>query len=374
MKKILLATLIINLGFNAFCQTAITLDRTDFPCPTTASCGADSVQFTNVPLVGNGIDLNQISTNSTWSYANLSSLGTDFARFIPASQAPIVFQLAFFGSDFVNPLLGSLSVANLPISDAYEYYNYSVGNTRLEIKGFGANVTIPGQTIALPLPAVYSSPDVLYKFPVQFGNTDSSSSGFSLPLTIPNLPAVTIKRAQKRVNVVDAWGSMTTPAGTFNVLRVKSSITRIDSFINTFLPIGVPTNIVEYKWIAKGKKIPVLQVNTTSTTIGNPTISSVSYWGTAPLSIFDWSNSASRLHLFPNPSHEVTNIEFDTQHIGKTTLDIVAINGAIVGHYEFLLQGKKHIESIPLFGLQAGNYVLISNSNGKASTQKLRIQ
>jgi hypothetical protein len=266
-------------------------------------------------------------------------------------------------------LLGNLAIAGLPISDAYEYYNYSLGNTRLEIKGFGANISIG---TSFPLPAIYSSPDVLYKFPVTFGNKDSSNSGYSITIPPTGTAIATVKRSQKRVNEADAWGSLTTPAGTFDVLRVKSTINRIDSVITTFLPLGVPSTTVEYKWIAKGKKIPALQVNTTIA-FQNETVNSITYWGEAPSSSSSFSYNHSALLVSPNPANESTMINFG-EHVGKTTISLIAINGAKVATFEFLLSKKNQKEILPLAILASGNYMVQCKSEGIVSQQKLTVR
>ena len=66
-----------------------------------------------------------------------------------------------------------------------------------------------------------------------------------------------------RVNLVDGWGTLITPFGTFQTLRVISTIDAIDTVYNTSLSAG--TNIprplkYEFKWLATGKKIPVLNL------------------------------------------------------------------------------------------------------------------
>ena len=369
--KLIFTTLVVIASFSAIAQTPITLDRSDFPCPTASQCGIDSVLFTNVSIANNPIDVSQVGANSIWNYTSLNTTNTDFSRFVPSLNTPIAFQLVFFGSDYAIPLLGNLSIATLPISDAYEYYNYASNNTRLEIKGFGANITIPTLGSSFPLPAIYSSPDVLYRFPVAFGNVDSSFSGYSVAIPPTGTTILTVKRDQKRVNVVDAWGNLSTPAGSFDVLRVKSTIDRIDSVLTGFFPLGTATTTNEYKWIAKGKKIPVLQVNSI-VTAQNETINLINYWGEGPNSISMPLSANAACIIFPNPATHSTSINFGEQ-TGLCTLDIISINGSQVGHFEFLISKPNQIEILPLNELPSGNYIIRCQSDNHNSYQKLKI-
>lgn len=217
-KKIF--SLIFLLSNYSFIQAQISITRADMPCPA-ANCGLDSVLFTTVPPVQNTIDINTTGASSIWNILPLQNGTTSYQKFYPVNMTPIDFQLAFLGSDYAQPLLGNQNLVGLPVSDAYEFYNYAANSSRLEIKGFAAHMALQG--IPFPLLGVYSSPDVLYRFPLNFGDTDSSTSSYSVSVP-PTTPFATIKRQQKRVNLVDGWGSLTTPAGNFDVLRVKSDI------------------------------------------------------------------------------------------------------------------------------------------------------
>jgi hypothetical protein len=119
----------------------------------------------------------------------------------------------------------------------------------------GSAYTIGG----LPLPAKYDNPDKLYQFPMTPGGTWSSVSTFAI--TVPDLAFYSTQRI--RSTLVDGWGALTTPYGTFQTLRVKSTLAIHDSVYIDSLATGFPfnRNIIEYKWLAKGKGIPLLQIN-----------------------------------------------------------------------------------------------------------------
>ena len=222
MKNI--TCLLVCLGIYIYSNSQITLSRLDFPRPTSATPLPDSVAFTAV----NGFNNNASAMNGpnqNWNETQLQG-SASWSKFVPMSATPLVFQLVFLSCDFAKPLLGGQALGNGTLTDAYEYYNYSSNNDRLEVKGFGGNLLIPGQTIAIPVPAIYSSPDVLYRFPLMFDNKDSSVSGFDISVPLGGLGNIQIKRSQQRINHVDAWGELSIPTGTFEVLRIKSEIQR----------------------------------------------------------------------------------------------------------------------------------------------------
>lgn len=356
-----------------FAQTPITLTRADFPKPTTSSTLPDSVLYTNV--IGANVTAQSMSgPNLQWNEGALSG-NTQYQQFVPLSATPLVFQLAFLTCDYAQPLLNAGNIGMATASEAYEYYDYASSNSKLQIKGYGANISIPGLTTTpIPLPALYNSPDVVYKFPITYGNIDSSESGFSVTLPLPApIGNVTINRQQKRVNIVDAWGNITTPAGSFDVLRVVSTIDRIDSVISAFATFGTPSQPVEYKWLGAGKKIPVLQIN--GNIIGGSfTPTNVSFWGQGAVSTHQINADAQQLFIYPNPASSYINFQFQQQSVGEINCYILTPFGQKMGEFHFNKFSDNLSASIPVMGLPSGNYILRIVSANKASMQTFAIR
>src|SRR5262249_9543003 len=130
---------------------------------------------------------------------------------------------------------------------------------KYEYSGQGAAIN------SIPTPMVYSPRDVVYRFPLSYGDTDSSESGFSI-----NIPTLAdYAKARKRVDEVDGWGTLMLPSGNFNVLRVKSTIYDRDSIALTALPVPVviPSTTIEYKWLGLQQGEPLLQINSNQTVV-----------------------------------------------------------------------------------------------------------
>ena len=133
--------------------------------------------------------------------------------------------------------------------------------------GFGASLN------GTAMPVTYASAaqqDVIYRFPLSFASLpDSSSSFFSTPAAIATVGYLSQKR--KRVNRPDAWGTLTTPFGTFQTVRVVTKLIDHDSMAFGGMPgqgFDVPLTR-EYKWLAKGQHVPVLTI-TTRVLAGHP--------------------------------------------------------------------------------------------------------
>ncbi len=95
-------------------------------------------------------------------------------------------------------------------------------------------------------------------FPLTIGVSDSSESSRSQ--IIPEFGYYEIHR--KRVNIVDGWGTLTTPNGTFQTIRIKSTVYSHDSIYIDSNNEGYSIDRVEteYKWLGNGFGTPLLRI------------------------------------------------------------------------------------------------------------------
>ena len=112
--------------------------------------------------------------------------------------------------------------------------------------------------IQIPITNQFTDSDVIYNFPIDFGDTDTDNSS-----SIVNIPNVLFQnKTVQRTNEVDGWGSITTPHGVFqNTLRMKTTLIENDTI--SVLGNGIPRIIKtsrELKWFDVSKKQPVLLV------------------------------------------------------------------------------------------------------------------
>ncbi len=188
----------------------------------------------------------------TWDYSNLEAANQEVLQFISPLQTPAMYQLTF------NPQVANLAVplnsldfANLPFSNIYEYYkNTASAYVRA---GYAANV------LNFPVPMKFTQPERLYKFPLSISSSPDTSVS-EITVQYPTVAYFHLYR--KRINQVDGYGTLKTPFGNFNTLRVKSTVYERDSLYLDSIGTGVPVirNIVEYKWLTTQYPVPVLTI------------------------------------------------------------------------------------------------------------------
>jgi PKD repeat protein len=225
--------------------------------------------------------------NTNWNFGNMTAASQDYLDFLdPGStgyQASFIAGCIFDcissgGNPFVCPFscaaawndldiaipgLDSINLGILALTNVLAFYD-NTGST-FQQEALGYSVEVGG--LAIPLINSLNAPDVVFDFPLQFGNVDSSESGFDIDLTAVGIPLIYIHH-QKRINEVEGWGVLETPYGIFNnTLKVKSTIHNSDTLIfqgdtltlGTFLPPNLaPDTEVEYKWLDPAHGWPVL--------------------------------------------------------------------------------------------------------------------
>ncbi len=234
------------LGWNLSPALAqISVNQSDMP----SADDTIRVSMTNVVPAGYA----ETAMDTSWNYASLEALSQRVDTFASTASTPSIYQLIFVlqgGANLAYPRSSS-PIPGFPISDGFTFFK----NSSASYSDLGSAYTIQG----LPLPAKYDIPDKLYQFPLTPGLSWSSNSSFAL--AVPDFAYYGTQRT--RTSQVDGWGSLTTPFGTFQTIRVKSNLTIHDSIYVDSLGTGfsVNRNITEYKWLAKDKGIPVLQIN-----------------------------------------------------------------------------------------------------------------
>ncbi|MGI4759484.1 MAG: T9SS type A sorting domain-containing protein [Janthinobacterium lividum] len=290
--------------------------------PTLAQT-APSLTAADMPVVGDSLRLSQASpalptgvpplsragANQTWNYAGLVATGQRVVRYNNVSTAAgallqFTFNNAFFGPDtratLVSPQGLPAAAGALPVTDPLEFSAVSSADYRLV--GYGG--TLSGTAV----PVTYASrtqQDVIYRFPLNYGGAaDVSNSLLTTPAALASSGYFSQRR--QRTNQPDAWGTLTTPFGTFQALRVVTTLADHDSLALGGAPgQGLTLPLVrEYKWLAKGVHVPVLTITTTAVA-GNEVVTSVEYRDVFRRFVGLATHSAAAeagLSAYPNPS------------------------------------------------------------------------
>lgn len=231
-------------GLSVYGQVTITSD--DMPQ------AYDTLRVSMTNLVPG--DFTQTGNDTTWDFSGMIPVSQRVETFIPVTSVPQEYWLVFIPSIICNlaaPADLNLPIPGFPVTDSYSFYN----NISSGFYDAGSAFKVNNIPVALK----YDVPDLWYPFPLMPGTTWNSAS-FSF-LSIPSIAYISNQRT--RSGVVDGWGTLITPYGTFSTIRVKSVLEQKDSIHmeSMGLNMSFPRRITQYKWLAPGEGIPVLQVN-----------------------------------------------------------------------------------------------------------------
>jgi len=310
------------------------------------------------------IDLQNTGPNATWDFSQLSAQSQTLVDYNPIGFGSLLI-LATYGPIAPTPYKATyFNLTNdLPIDQFSAFLPVELSNlsqytrrTNSQINSIGYSIDVQGQGVPFKSDTI----ETRYELPLQF-NDSYTSRGYTY---IDLNPATDIKFIQhrERVSEVDGWGSITTPLGTFNALRIRHEITENDSIYQTFFGTGswfAPPSFVttEYEWWTTGKKECLVRatVGGFGQTGGAATIEYQDvYLGLdAGLPEADFS-----VDIYPNPATEWCFFKSSTPF---DYIEVLNLNGQIVlTHQNAATQGYFDVSELP-----TGTYTLgIHTSNG----------
>lgn len=350
---------IVVLLFSGLANAQITITNSDMPLVN------DTLRVSNTGNVGTS-DPTLTDTNYTWDYTHLTYLNQKIDTFVSVNTTPFLYQLYFNNSIIYPNTKSDLAVhvatptltTGLTLSDVYNYYKKP--STQYTQTGFGAKIN------GVPTSVRFDSLDVIYRFPMNYGNEDSCISKYAL--NVPSL--LYYGQRKKRVNEVDGWGTLKTPFGTFQTLRIKTTLYTTDTIYLSALSFGTTINRpteVQYKWLGANSRIPLLQINT----IGSA-VTSVVYRDSARANLFPSGlaekNSNANFVVYPSPVSSEINIDHTLDKTGDVMIELYDIIGNKIttlysGQQQ---QGNFHFNAnIEKLSLSNGMYILKIVTNGE---------
>ncbi|RMG82087.1 MAG: hypothetical protein D6707_03565 [Bacteroidetes bacterium] len=226
-----------------------------------------------ISISSDSVDLSFTGANVQWDFSYLQPDSQRIDTAFAVTSTPLAYQLyfnnpfdqsyfsdyAFKGKDF--------NFQSVQITQVMDFFKNT--SSALEQTGFGANIN------GVPSSNKYQPKELIYKFPLSYGDSDSSDAEFGV--NIPN----TFYYGQKRHRVYycDGYGTVTTPFGTFDALRVKTVLRIQDTIYIDSLGFGFKISRPDeyiYTWLSPSEKYPVLKVTATDV-FGTPVISAVEY-------------------------------------------------------------------------------------------------
>jgi len=280
----------------------ITLNVSDF------SDGGDAVWMSTT--VDPTLDFSSTGPNSTWDYSTLVYQNQEYKEYFDMSGASILVNILFgtfastdyqatnYTSSSAIPLDQISGVLPVSITDVFQLSK----NSSDSITSVGFSLAVEGTEVPFKSDTI----ETRYKLPLNYGDS-YSSRGYSNMDMNPIYNGIW-RQYRQRYSTVDGWGTITTPYGTFDALRIDHLIQESDSiFMELFgAPLWIPLPIPdrhEYEWWTNGEKEPVLRI-TTSVIVGNETVTNIEYRDNYQGSNAGLEELGAEITLFPNP---VTN-------------------------------------------------------------------
>jgi len=310
MKHVYLAPALL------FCLQAsaqITIDNNDMPVVN------DTVRYSYALGIGSA-DQHLTGPNYLWDYSFLTPAAQERITFEAATAIPFVVTATY---GVLNPSPDSIPGFGPIPTDFYDYFKNGSSGFRQVGSSFDFG-------LQFPIPIVYSSADYVYRFPLQAGNVDSCDSNYGF--SIPGIGYMGMDR--HRVNNVDGWGTLITPFGTFQTLRVRSVVDQTDtlSFDTTGqqgFSIVRPT-LIQYKWLGQNSLTPLLQVDA-QILFNNEVITGVTYQDSLRDSVFQVSVPElifdPKVDVFPNPSSSSAFIRYELKQPASVSFRLFDVNG-----------------------------------------------
>lgn len=353
MKKILL--LLCGISPVAFGQ--ITLTDQHF-------AGASETYIFST-LVDPQIDFATTGANHTWDFSTLvptdqtdlitkpMSQASGLSMLLFGSFAPAAYKATYFNSNVDFPIDQLTATLPVQIDDMSQFTQRNTTG----VYSLGYELVISGQGLGFRSDTI----EKRYALPLNYSDSYSSRGYTSLDLN----PIYDAKWRQHRYRQsnVDGWGSVTTPFGTFNALRIHHVVQESDSVyisvqgMGFWIPVPLPV-AHEYEWRSTSDKEAVMRIRTNEV-LGTETVTAVEYrdnfngLGLEEMNI--------NVAVYPNPVANELQVNLDQE---VDYLVIVAANGQVMKQVQV---SSKQV-TIDVSELSSGNYqlVAISGSSVKA--------
>ena len=301
IMKALLSVLF--LSFLVEISSQITISVADF-----ANSG-DTVRISQAD--GTGLDFASTGANYTWDFSALSATSQYLKEYNPIGFASLLVFGTYgpvaptnYRASYFNP------TNDLPLDQLSQFLPVSLSDLNQYTKRMTDSITSLGYSISVNGQGVPFKSDTIetrYKLPLHY-NDSHYSRGYTY-IDLNPVIDFKIKQYRQRTTNVDGWGTIITPKGTFQALRLRHDIAEIDSVYQTFFGAGQwfgtpPIQRTEYEWFANGEKEWVLKATETNGTV-NQVEYQEDYLG-LDASLIESSLDAS---IGPNPVHETLFID-----------------------------------------------------------------
>jgi hypothetical protein len=340
MRTLLLCVLLLPV----IGQGQITITQSDF------GSSGDTIRYSIATDVW-GLNPGLSGANVTWDFSMMTPTVQRIDTLYTTAQAG--FTYGFVYGNPMNPsYLASWNRKELaidlggliPIEDFRGFYRKA--SSALTYVGAGADI------FGFPVPIRADSIERVYKFPQNYG--DNFSEKRYLKADFPDL--FYFEQRRDIENFTEGWGTLITPLGSFNVLKVRKEIIEYDTIFLDTLGFGFGFNQpprTEYHWLGLNGKLPLMVYNQTGIT-GLIEYQDIPRAGTPVLSTEEVI--LPEIHIFPNPVSEVLTVKVNRP---VEWIALVDMNGKLVIPPAPLLQ-----DGIVVHHIASGQYNLLIAGKG----------
>jgi len=274
LKTIFLVTVVMLTTFAVEAQ--ITITKSHMPK------SGDTIRYSEAPMTDLP-DLTKTDTNYNWDFSEMGMQSQGLYEYKASFQTPYIINFGF--SALGLKIADSIGSGQMALKNLYNFYKST--NTQFETVGIGFQYG----SFPLPQSGKYSKKDIIYKFPLTYNDKHTNDFEAKVPITLVLVPVGDFYIKGTRTTEVDGWGKISTPYVTDEeCIRIKSVIEETDSIVISTLNIdlAIPTKKIEYKWLSKSERIPILEVSGTEV-LGNFVPTYIRYRDTfrTPKGIFD---------------------------------------------------------------------------------------
>jgi len=328
---------------------------------------SDTVRYTNVSDLQ--LDFQAAGPDYTWDFSDLTDASQTLLLHNPIEDAdnfsqslfgPAVlpaYRATFFLPASLIPFDLISNFIDLPIENFYRFFR----KTQNEMNVIGLAIS----TADFGFGARSDTIEMAYQFPITYGQQFESRGYTFLDLSFA-LPAQ-FKQYRQRISEVDGWGSITTPYGSFDVLRVHNRIEELDSIFvelngaGNWLPLELPVSH-EYEWWSNGQKGPVLRV-VTNEIGGDQQVVEARYRDAfkADLVAELNENQLKSVVVYPNPTSGILMVASDQQ---VDQLLLFDATGSVV-------MQNSGSQQIDMNALENGTYFLMIKSGNSISVEQI---
>jgi hypothetical protein len=309
----------------------------------------DRITFTVSP--GSG-------TAQTWNYTTpFVTTFADPTAFVSPAGHPSA-------ATFTNATMASANITTTPTTWVYWVVNSTglyMDGVYTPVQGTPTTINFTPNPAQMPVPFTYTSTPVV------------SNCTATFTVLVSGLTA-TVHHRLKSTITPDAFGTLTTPAGTYsNTLRAKTyQITSDSAYVFGSFAQAQYDTTTNYSWYQNTQDALLMSIDKSHT----GAVTKASYLQSFTTGLFTVNQPTASFNLFPNPASDMTYFMYENKTSGMVNLTLIDITGkqiAVLVNEEQALGKQKVAINIATLNLPKGLYFLQLNSNNNLQTVKLSV-